>query len=131
MKKQSAKNVDIKPDDIDNDWFIRDNPEFDEKLPLIGQQVFNSGIDYESDDSEDVDKIIAALDKNLFSFDDMTADEVEDAIGKVRISAALADLSHSGMVSYTEDGSFLLTDSGKQQVNKLLNKQESMDSDVE
>jgi hypothetical protein len=95
------KKVDIK-DDMDDvcidevmeeEWFVRDNIEIDEKLPQLAQEVIRRNINYTDDGEASTEQMIEVLHDELDSFTDMTVEEIEYTILKLETACILTSIN--------------------------------------
>jgi len=94
-------------DDLDNDlcleWFVRKNGELDEKLPLMAKEVIARGIDYTKLNEEEIDQkvvseVINIMEEYLYSFNDMTQEEVAYCIEQIWIASVLVECVEEGII---------------------------------
>lgn len=92
-------------DDLDLEWFVRDNEEVDEKLPVMAKDVLRRGIDYyqlERENEEINEDIVAALvevlDEHLDSFEQMTQEEITYTVQQLLVAALLVECVEEGML---------------------------------
>lgn len=99
---------------IDDEWFVRNNEELDDKLPLIASHFIAEKIDYRSSSEIEVAKMLAIMSEHLSSFDDMIWDEVMCAIGKIKVSCelvvGLASLEKDGLIKKRKNGTYVAVD---------------------
>lgn len=99
--------------DFENNWFVRDNIELDEKLPVLAQEVIRRGIDYRQLDKNEVADenvvigIIEVMRDILCSFHDMTGDEIECAIETIQIACEITRSVRDGSFEEEENGIML------------------------
>ena len=87
-----------------SDWFVRDNPEFDEKLPLISKEIIFRGINFtqlgiDSDEGDEVcAEMMEACCEHLECFGDLTADEIEYYLEFLVVGCELVIMTEEGVL---------------------------------
>lgn len=95
--------------DQDQDWFVRDNLEFDEKLPLLAYEVIERGINFlqldtdEKADPEVVYQIVEVMKTFLDGFSELTADEVECFISRIVVACGIEYYLNEGLEDLNKD----------------------------
>ena len=100
-----------------DDWYIRDFEEFDEKLPMIAKILVTREIDFRQLEEEEPDlevlrTIITIMRENLECMSEMTADEIDRALNTLHIACELTCLTSAGLCE-ERDGVFRLTEEGR------------------
>lgn len=100
-------------DHFDESWIVRDFEEFDEKLPLIVNIIFDEELDYreledEGDDSgEAVTEIYKIMQNTLTCLVEMTFDEIDYYMDMIIVGCEIKELILQGVLS-EEDGKIRL-----------------------
>lgn len=98
---------------FDLDWLCRTNEELDEKLPTVASMILSNNIDFNSSNPNETEKIVSLLSEQLFSFAEMTYDEVQNACHRLtvccQLMVGLREMETSGEVIATKDGKFKLS----------------------
>ncbi len=92
--------------DLNLEWFVRENEEVDEKLPMMAKDVRARGIDYDQLDKENLDEsdvevvhaLMDVLSDNLDSYDQMTQEEIAHAVQQLWIAAVLVECVEEGLL---------------------------------
>lgn len=92
----------INMDDLDIGWFVRDNEEMDEKLPMMAKEVIKREIDYHllDNDEPNEDTVVAFIDvlsDHLYSFTEMTQEEIANAIQQLWLATILVEGVEKGL----------------------------------
>ena len=105
-------------DDTNLDWFVRENEEIDEKLPMMAKDVMQRGIDYkqlDGDEEPDPDVVIALIEvlrDNLYSFDQMTHEEVTHAVQQLLLASILVECVEEGALEEV-DGKYMCSEKSR------------------
>lgn len=93
-------------EEFDLAWIVRENLEFDEKLPLLAHEVLKRRIKYEvldcAVDASDeefgstIEQMVDVLIDNLDSFSDMTTPEIEYAVIHLHIACGISECLNQG-----------------------------------
>lgn len=117
---------------FDEAWLCREFEEFDEELPNVAKAVVLRGIDWQTlDDEEIVDdddrehkqevfnSVLAILRETVSCTSEMTADELDVAMTNVLTACHLVKMVNEGLVDEKVDGSYMLSDAGREYYNML------------
>ncbi len=93
-------------DTFDLQWIVRENGELDEKLPIMARDVRRREIDYNQlDEDEDeepnpdvIDALLEVLGDHLYSFEEMTQEEVTNAVQQLWLASVLAECVEDGIL---------------------------------
>ena len=92
-------------DSFDESWLVRDFEEFDEKLPLIAEMIFELEIDYrqvmeaKTEPSSIIAEIVDVMRNTLECLTDMTADEFDYYFDTVIVACEVKNLVLEGVLS--------------------------------
>ena len=101
------------------DWFVRDFEELDEKLPLVAKAIVLEGIDFrqinaDNPDQEVLKTIFGILKDNLECITEMTADEIDATFDVVSVACDIVCMVNDGLVEERSKGLYHLTSEGEE-----------------
>lgn len=77
---------------------VRENIEFDEKVPQIAKKVIEQGINYGSEEDIVTEALLNILSEELESFEDMTQEEMLYSLHILEVACALSEMQSAGVV---------------------------------
>ena len=110
----------MKMDDLELDWFIREEVEsgIETNLMPIAESLVEDEVDY----TNDFEEICKYLKRGWPSFVDFTAEEFTYVLEHLATQCSLISMTKKGLLKETEPGTYALTDMGKLAQEKLIER---------